>query len=345
MNKVMILKKIWLWLVLLACAIIVIISGITEKSEMVVNSKIYDNARSTIVMDVGTGRILYEKNAYEKLLPASITKILTCIVAIENYDLDRLVVVTDEMIKTNGSSIYLASGDVISIRDLLYGLMLCSGNDAAKVLSFVLSGEESDFIDLMNKTAKKIGMKNSYFNNPSGLDEETKNYTTAYDMALLTSYASKNEEFKKIASTKEYYPTIASGKKMYFVNKHRLVRNNVALLGKTGYTKSAHRTLVSLFEQDGFEIVVVTFKCSDDWTLHQNLKEYIFNKYKMVQVISLFDLYLTTSINEQVDVSELLLPVLKNEVIDYEIIETDEAIFINYYLENELIAKKCVFME
>ena len=139
--------------------------------------------------------------------------ILTCITAIEHYQLDDFVVINSEVLKTEGSSIYLEVGDVISIKDLLYGLMLCSGNDAANALALHYSGNMQDFIFLMNETAKKIGMHNSTFENPHGLDTTTKNYTTTYDMALLMSYVMKNETFKNITSTKDYNPTIISGKK------------------------------------------------------------------------------------------------------------------------------------
>lgn len=188
-----------------------------DDNDTIVNHTYYDNSKSSIVMDVTTKRVLYQNNIHERMLPASTTKILTCITAIEHYQLDDFVVINSDVLKTEGSSIYLEVGDVISIKDLLYGLMLCSGNDAANALALHYSGNMQDFIFLMNETAKKIGMYDSTFENPHGLDTTTKNYTTTYDMALLMSYAMKNETFKTITSTKDYHPTIISGKKCIII--------------------------------------------------------------------------------------------------------------------------------
>lgn len=228
--------KIYLLLILLLFSILIIVltSKFTQKNEIVA-STYYDNSVSSIVMDQRTKRILYENNSNKRMLPASTTKILTCIVAIENYDLDSLVIIKKEMLQVEGSSIYLEVGDVITVRDLLYGLMLRSGNDAAMALAYHYSGEYSDFIYLMNEKAKELKMTSSTFENPHGLDSDSKNYTTVHDMALLMSYALNNHVFREITSCKSYNPTILTGKKMYFNNKHKLILSNELVTGgKTG---------------------------------------------------------------------------------------------------------------
>lgn len=296
-------------------------------------------AESAIVMDMQTTRVLYAYQEKKQMLPASITKILTCITCLEYYQLDDLVVVGKEVLRSEGSAIYLKIGDVISIRDLLYGLMLCSGNDAAIVLAYHLNQNESDFIYLMNKVARKIGMKDSSFSNPSGLDSETRNYTTAYDMALLMSYAMKNEMFRTIVGTKNYQCQIATGTKMYFRNKHRLIQSGLATGGKTGYTKQARRTLVSTFAQSNFEIVVVTLNCSNDWYFHEQLSNYAFSKYQQHQVLSLFEFYKATINYGKYDVTNLHLsvPILAEEKVIYQLFFLQDGLDIVFLVDDQTI--------
>lgn len=237
-------------------------------------------AKSAIVINAKTKEIYFEKNSHIKMLPASITKILTCITAIITYDLDNYVIIDNTVNKIEGSSIYLKPGDIISIKDLLYGSMLCSGNDASIFLSKKYSGEEEDFVYLMNQLCKKIGANSSIFNNPTGLDSESQNYTTAYDMAIIMSYALENEIFRKINNTISYSPTIYSNSKLYFFNKHKLIRNYNGYVtgGKTGYTKKAGRTLVTSFMKNNIEIIVVTLNDPNDWHTHLTLAEVVFEK-------------------------------------------------------------------
>ena len=155
-------------------------------------------ASSTMVMDNDSGRILYENNSNERRLIASTTKIMTCILVLENSDLSKKITVGDEILKVYGTNIYVEVGEILTIKDLLYGLMLRSGNDAAIVLANNIFNSEDEFIHKMNDKAKEIGMNNTVFNNPHGLDEETKNYSTAYDMALLAKYAYKNKMYRNI---------------------------------------------------------------------------------------------------------------------------------------------------
>ena len=155
-------------------------------------------------MDMDSNRILYEKNIDEQRLIASITKIMTAIIAIESGKLDEKVTVGDEVLKMYGSNIYIEVGEEITLRDLVYGLMLRSGNDAAVVIATYISGDEIKFVEKMNEKAKEVGMKNTIFNNCHGLDENTQNKSTAYDMALLSSYAFKNPIYRKVVGTKKY---------------------------------------------------------------------------------------------------------------------------------------------
>lgn len=264
-------------------ASIAVCNAYLERTEIEVSSYvIYPssvNATSCIVMNCENNEVLYSQNIYQVLLPASITKILTCITVLEHYPLDDIIIINNEINQCTGSKIYLRPGYVVTVKDLLYGLMLNSGNDAALALALHLSNNTNDFMILMNSMAKKIGMKNSLFHNPSGLDEETKNYTTAYDMALLMSYALKNEAFREIANCREYCPQIISGERLYFHHKHRLVHTNKFVTGgKTGYTKLAGRTLVTSFKKNNQEIVIVTFKSSDDWHIHSELANRTFKE-------------------------------------------------------------------
>lgn len=302
-------------------------------------SYVYDNSVSSIVMDTKTKRVLYENNINKRMLPASTTKILTCITALELYELDDFVVVTKEMISVEGSRIYLEVGDVISVQDLLYGLMLCSGNDAANALAYHYSGKCEDFIFRMNELAKKIGMKSSTFENPHGLDSSTKNLTTTYDMALLMSYAIQNDTFRKINKTVSYNPKIISSRRLYFTNKHKLIKSNSEVTGgKTGFTKDARRTLVTTFKKDDFEIVVVTFNCSDDWNIHTKLANYTFEKYSLQKIVSKFDIMINNnnSNNYFIDSNLLYFPKTKDEKVEVNFFENDNLV-LNYYINNQKV--------
>ena len=157
-----------------------------------------DTARSSIVMDIDSGRILYQNNAKEKRLIASITKIMTFAVCEENINVSKKVVAGEEILDMYGTSIYIEQDEEMSIKDLLYGLMLRSGNDASMVIAKSVSNNEENFVKLMNEKAKKLGMTSTIFKNPHGLDEETQNYSTAYDMALLSRYIyNKSDLYKK----------------------------------------------------------------------------------------------------------------------------------------------------
>ena len=243
---------------------------------------------STIVMDTNSKRILYQNNAHEKKLIASTTKIMTFVVAYEYAKdfLDLEIEAGNEILKMYGTSIYLSLHEKMKLRDLLYGLMLRSGNDAAIVIANFVGGDEEGFVKLMNKKAKFIGMNNTVFNNPHGLDEETKNYSTAYDMALLSSYASKIDFYREVTSTK-YYDVKTDIKSYSWTNRNKLVFTYpLFTTGKTGYTPKAGKTFVSSAKNNNLELTIVSLNDSDYYNNHQNLYNKMFTKYQNYLLVS-----------------------------------------------------------
>ena len=245
-----------------------------------------ESATSYVLLDQDTNRVLLSKNKDKPMLIASITKIMTCIIALENKNISDLIVVDDSIKESYGSGIYISVGEEITLKDLLYGLMLRSGNDAAIMISTYVSGSVDSFVDLMNQKAKEIGMKNTVFHNPSGLDNNTiGNTSTAYDMALLTSYAMQNKTYREIVKTKKY--TAKTNLKTYiWHNKNKLLQYDYITGGKTGYTEKAKRTLVSTASKNNLKLVVVTIKDSDDWNTHKSLYEYAFDNYKSYNILN-----------------------------------------------------------
>ena len=245
------------------------------------------SATSAILVDTDSGRILYSKDIHNRRSVASISKIMTAIIAIESGKLDDEVIIGDEIDKAYGSGIYIKNGEHIRLEDLVYGLMLRSGNDAALAIANYVGGSVSNFVIMMNDKALELGMKNSVFNNPSGLDEEDSgNISTAYDMSLLMSYAIHNDVFKKIASTKSH--VVHTDMNHYsWTNKNKLLFSyKYTTGGKTGFTTSARRTLVTTASRDGLNLAVVTLNDGNDFFDHMNLFEYGFSNYVNYQILS-----------------------------------------------------------
>ena len=244
------------------------------------------SAKSAILMDSDSGRILYAKDIDTKRLIASTTKIMTGILAVESDKLEDVVTIKDDILKAYGSNIYISIGEEIKLKDLVYGLMLRSGNDSAIAISSYVSKTTDDFVKLMNDKAKEIGMTNTYFCNPHGLDEKCENKSTARDMALLMSYAIKNDTFKKIVGTKRHIAK--SNIKTYdWYNKNKLLTTyKYTTGGKTGFTEKARRTLVTSASKDDTNLVVVTLNDPNDFITHKNLYEYGFNNYKRYLIMS-----------------------------------------------------------
>ena len=235
-------------------------------------------ASSYIVIEQSNNKILEGNNYDTQRSVASISKIMTAIVTIENIDTNKKVIVPSEINKVYGSSIYLKVNQEISILDLLYGLMLRSGNDAAITLAISVSGSIDKFVCLMNDKATELNLKNTYFSNPHGLDEQDNgNVSTAYDMAIIYSYCMQNEVFKNIVSSKKYGQ---------YENKNRLVKSYEHCTGgKTGFTKIARRTLVTSASKDNINLIIVTLNCGNDFETHRNLYEHYFNNYVSIKVL------------------------------------------------------------
>ena len=243
------------------------------------------SATSSILMDQDSHRILYANNINNVRGVASISKIMTAILACESGKLDDVVTINDSVLAAYGSGIYIKIGEEITLRNLVYGLMLRSGNDAALAIADYVGGSVEDFIKMMNNKAKEIGMKNSTFNNPSGLDDDGGNLSTAYDMALLMSYAMKNDDFKKITGTKVH--KVKTNMNFYsWTNKNKLLHSyKYATGGKTGFTDAAKRTLVTTATKDNLNLVAVTLNDGNDFVDHKNLFEYGFNTYKSYSIL------------------------------------------------------------
>jgi len=243
------------------------------------------SAKAMCLMEATTNRVLRAKNEHERLPMASTTKIMTAITAIENCDnLDEKFEIAKSSIGISGTSLYLREGEKHSVRDLLYGLMLVSGNDASVAIGERISGDVEFFVDLMNITAKKIGANNTHYANTHGLDEKG-HYTSAYDLALISSYAMQNPIFREIVSTKNTKITTAEGKTRYLQNKNKLLKTYNGANGvKTGFTDDAGRCFVGSAEKDGMTLVCSVLSCGPMFEDTASLLEEGFSQYKMVDV-------------------------------------------------------------
>lgn len=311
-----------------------------------------DTAKSTIVMDLDSGRIFYEKNANQKRLIASITKIMTAIVAIEEGDLTEKITVGEEVLSMYGTNIYIEVGEKMKLRDLLYGLLLRSGNDASVVIAKAIAGSEEKFVNLMNKKAQEIGMKNTIFKNPHGLDEETENYSTAYDMALLSKYAYKNKTYRNIVSTDKY--EVSTGKKTYlWYNRNKLLTTyEYCTGGKNGYTPRAGKTLVTTASKNGLSLTIVTLCDGDIYNNHIDLYEDFFSKYKRYKIIDKNKFRIDKEfVDEDVYLEDsFYYPLTSNEVNDIKTVvhflddsATDEIGTIEIFLSNQKIGELPIY--
>ena len=240
-------------------------------------------ASSEIVIERDTGEILHERSIDARVSIASLTKIITAITAIENYPLDKEIVITKQMTGFEGSSIYLKEGEILSLEELLYGLMLRSGNDAATAIATGVGGDIKRFAEMMNETAKKAGAENSNFVNPHGL-EESNHYSTARDLALITAYALKNPVFSNIVSTRSVkIRDTVGGEDRLLINKNKILKTLDGADGvKTGYTKVSGRCLVSSATRNGIQLICVVINCGPMYERSAELINKCFEKYKLV---------------------------------------------------------------
>lgn len=243
------------------------------------------NTDKYILMDMDSNRIITGENINTVKSVASISKIMTAILAIESGKMEDKVTVGDEILAAYGSGIYIKEGEILTLKDLVYGLMLRSGNDASYAIAKYVGGSVDNFVKKMNEKAIEIGMKNTTFNNPNGLDEDKGNYSTAYDMAILTSYVMKNKEYQKITKTTKY--VLKTNMNVYsWTNKNKLLKlYKYTTGGKTGYTQIAKRTLVTTATKNNMNLVVVTLNDGNDWNDHIELFEYGFSTYKKYNIL------------------------------------------------------------
>lgn len=240
------------------------------------------NSTAAVLIDAKSGAVLYSKNADKKLPMASTTKIMTALVVLENSSPDDIVKVSQNAAGVEGSSIYLEEGEMVSVNDLLYGLLLESGNDAATALAEGVFGSVENCCRVMNERAKSMGLVNTNFTNPHGLDDEN-HYTTAYELSLIAKSAMKNELFKRIVSTKSY---VTAGEKVrYFSNHNRLLKSFDGAVGvKTGYTSRSGRCLVSAAVRDDEEYIAVTLNDSNDWNDHKMMYAFGFDNFGSYEI-------------------------------------------------------------
>lgn len=239
------------------------------------------SAECAVLIESSTGDIIYEKNANNRHLIASTTKIMTALVALENYDISQTVKVSEKAVGVEGSSIYLSKNEELLMEDLLYALMLESANDAAAAIAIATAGSIDGFADLMNSKVKTLGLENTNFTNPHGLDNEN-HYSTAYDLAILTCNALQNETFRTIVSTyKKAIPLQSDNGTRILMNHNRLIKTYEGAIGvKTGFTKKSGRCLVSAADRDGVMLIAVTLNAPNDWNDHRQMLDYGFAKYE-----------------------------------------------------------------
>lgn len=246
------------------------------------------SAKSAVLINADTGITVFSKNGDTVLPMASTTKIMTCIIAIEVGDLDREVIIPKEAIGIEGTSLYLCEGDTLTMRDLLYGMMLRSANDCAVAVAVEIGDSVEGFAALMNEKATQLGLSNTHFTNPHGLPDE-EHYTTADDLAHLAVFAMENEEFAMIVSTSEYRIDINGGETVKPVKNHnKMLRIYDGAVGvKTGFTKASGRCLVSAAERNGVRMVAVTLDAPSDWSDHTALLDLGFSEFSKVRVIDI----------------------------------------------------------
>lgn len=242
------------------------------------------SAQSAVVICADTGKIIFGKNEREPRPMASTTKIMTALLTLEAaQNEDAKVTITDKMVPVEGSSMYLQVGQVLPLSSLAKGMLTVSGNDAANSAAITLGGSVDGFVDLMNKKAKQIGMSDTYFETPSGLDKGN-HHSTAYDMALLGAYALENKAFYDISSKKRVeVPFIEPNEIRTLYNENRMLKRYEGCIGvKTGFTKLAGRCLVSAAEKNNTRLVAVTLNAGDDWNDHEKLLDYGFSQVETV---------------------------------------------------------------
>lgn len=328
-------------------------------NDNITNKAPYINATAAIVIDMKSGRVLYEKNSNEKKSIASTTKIMTAIIAIENGNLDDEVIISKRAAAVSGSSIDLWQGEKIKLRELLYGLMLNSGNDAAIAIAEHIGGSVENFIDIMNKKAEELGALNTSYKSPHGLDLPGQ-YSTAYDLAMITRYALSNELFSKIVSTKSI--NIAN-RNLY--NTNEMLGLYAGADGvKTGYTGQAGRCLVTSVTRDNWKVISIVLNCPTRNIRAQSSKDildYAYKNFKPYKIVNANDkikvLPVKRGIREDIMISaveSIEMPLRDEEiqglqtyielpdVLEAPIYEGVEVGSVKYYVGGKLIAESAL---
>ncbi|MBE7091759.1 MAG: D-alanyl-D-alanine carboxypeptidase [Clostridiales bacterium] len=312
------------------------------------------------VIEQTSGRVLYSCNGDSKMPMASTTKVMTAVLVIENLDLEKEYTVPDEAIGIEGSSIYLKKGEVLTGMELLYGLMMASGNDAAHALAILTSGSTDEFIYQMNMKAQELGLKNTHFADPCGLRSDG-HYTTSNDLAFLCAYAMKNPLFCQVVATKNYQIRGVQGTR-YLYNKNRILGEFEGGNGiKTGYTRAAGRCLCSSAKRDNMQIISVVLNDYNWFNNSKALMEKAFNEYSMVQIAKKDKIVTSVNIsgsnNEKCDIitgEDVFYPLKKGEYIraKYDVVLNKQAPVkkgesagkVYFYLNDSLVKESfCVF--
>ncbi len=295
-----------------------------------------DSAGAAILIHAETGEILFEKNSSEQMLIASTTKIMTALVVLENCELDEHVLIKQEYTGIEGSSMYLEAGRIFTVEDLLYGLLLASGNDAATALAHHVAGGIEEFAELMNDKATELNLENTQFKNPHGLDAEG-HYSSAFDLSIIMNEALKNEDFCEINGS----GSVVIGE-LTFVNHNKLIRSYDGCIGgKTGYTIASGRSLVSAAERDGLKLICVTISDPDDWNTHATLYDWAFENY-IAQELSIDNrnIELISGMSDTIEVGTIEKPVilLPKDSIFSLVIELPTFLYAPVY-ENSVVGK------
>lgn len=319
------------------------------------------SAKAAILINADTGEVIYEQNAKEKLPMASTTKIMTALLLCEKGEMEKQITVTAEMVRVEGTSMGLMAGDKVSHKSLLYGMLLASGNDAANVTAYALGGTVDGFVKMMNQKAEELGLYNTHFETPSGLDGD-EHYTTAEDLARLARVCLENELFAEAAASKS--ATLEYGNPPYrrtLTNHNKLLKTFEGAIGvKTGFTKKSGRCLVSAAERDGKRVIAVTLNDPNDWADHTALLNYGLDCIKTTEIspdIKEYSIPVIASSRQSINVSveDFSVNSLDGKGFSYKInlpkfvyapIEKGQTVGnIVYYKEGKEIARKDIVTE
>lgn len=308
------------------------------------------SAAGAVLINADTGTVVYEHNAYEQRAMASTTKIMTALLTAEAGNLDERFTADSYAIKTEGTSMGLREGDIVTRRSLLYGMLLPSGNDAANAAAVSVGGSMGEFVKLMNKKAEELGLKDTHFANPSGLDAQG-HYTTAYDLAMLTRAALQNPTFAEICSCASARVEFGNPPYMRTLsNSNKMLWQYEGCIGvKTGFTDNARRCLVSAAKKNGVTLIAVTLSDADDWADHTNMLNYGFTKVHPSEIVLPSPIYVTVVGGYEQQVRLLLadritLPLSEEEEQTLSIQVNTEPFLYAGFEKGKTAGKACVYL-